>query len=53
MDEPSCSNMEKNCDSNFEIIPSQRGGDLLILNGRRYTKRRKNKNGHIGTLALY
>lgn len=31
----------------YEIIKSQRGGDLLLRNGYRYTIKRSNSNGHI------
>lgn len=43
--EPSCNQV--NISADFTIIPSQRGGDLLIFNGYRYSKRRLNKNGHV------
>lgn len=43
--EPS-NNQITNISTDFKIIPSQRGGVLLISNGFRYTKRRLNKNGH-------
>lgn len=33
-------------DDAFKIIPSQRGGNILMRNGYRYTLRRINLNGH-------
>lgn len=45
MDEPGTS---QKCEStNYTILPSQRGGDLLLLKGYRYSKRRINNNDHI------
>lgn len=40
-DQPTTSNHK-----NFTIIPTHRGGDLLLLNGYSYNKRRTNQSGH-------
>lgn len=44
--ESTSSTSENDSQNTFTIIPSQRGGKLLLYDGYRYNFKRKNQNGH-------